>query len=260
MTDNDIKKETEDRLDEFIEPDTKAKFTQTLKNRAAEITSVRNDVYTTKWWQFVVNFLLGGGALACLIASMPTKGVVMTICACLGFALIVGLIVFNYLIHSLTPSSFLQYTYIDRERDKRYTFQILSRTRATYFDGERVVECNRNMAAEQGEPFFAQYRFDFFADMDVSVRITSGNRETYKGDFSCDGKTYKCKIVLVGDKPYYGSVGGCRIKYFDINNTKDKFVVPATLKQAAKTLGIPFPKLPGLHVRDDVACKDYSKQ
>ena len=58
--------------------------------------------------------------------------------------------------------------------------------------------------------------------------------------------------------PLYGSVGGGRIKYFDVNDTKNKFVVPAELKRAVKGFGVEFPKIQGLYVRDDV--KDYTKQ
>ena len=236
----------------------KARFTKSLNDYAARITSVRNDVYTTEWWQFVINFLLGGGALALLIASMLTNGGTMLWTAVGGIVLVVGVLVFNIVMRSFVPTSFLQYTYIDRAKNKTYCFRILSKTRATYYDGETTIESNRDVAAKLPEPILTRYRYDFFADMDPTERVTDGEKEVYKGVFTDNGKTYKCKMVFKNSTPLYGSIGGTRIKYFDVNNTKDKFVVPVELKRAAKLLDVPFPKLPGLYVRDDV--KDYSKQ
>lgn len=236
----------------------KSRFSQSLNDYAARITSVRNDIYTTQWWQFLINFALGGGALGLLLASMFTKGNVMLWTAVGGIVLVVGVIVFNIVMRSFVPTSFLQYTYVDREKNKTYCFRILSKTRATYFDGETTIESNRDVAAKLDAPIFTEYRYDFFADIDPTERITDGEKETYKGVLSDNGKTYKCKMVFKNGVPLYGSIGGTRIKYFDVNKTKDKFVVPVELKRAAKLLNVPFPKVPGLYVRDDV--KDYSKQ
>lgn len=234
------------------------RFSRSLAEYACSITSVRNDVYTTQWWQFLVNFLLGGGALGMLIASMFTDGGVMVGMSVGGIAAVIAVVVFNYVLRSVTPASFLQYTYLDKAKDKRYCFQVLSKKRATFSDGENTIECYRDTAAKLDSPYLAQYRFDFFADMTPTERTTDGMRETYKCYIDGNGKRVKCKIVFVNGKPLYGSVGGARIKYFDVNSTKDKFVVPVTLKRAAKLLDIPFPKLPGLYIRDDV--KDYTKQ
>lgn len=236
----------------------KARFTKSLKDYAARITSVRNDVYTTEWWQFVVNFVLGGGALGLLLASMFTDGSVMLWTAIGGIVLVVGLIVFNIVMRSMVPTSFLQYTYVDREKRKTYRFRILSKTRATYFDGETTIESNRDVAAKLDAPMLTRYRYDFFADIDPTERVSDGEKEIYKGTLTDSGKSYKCKIVFKNGAPLFGTIGGTRIKYFDMNNTKDKFVVPVELKRAAKLLDVPFPKIPGLYIRDDV--KDYSRQ
>ena len=236
----------------------KQRFSASLQAYAEGITSARNDVYTTKWWQFVINFLLGGGALALLIASMLTKGAVMAVCSILGIVLVVAVFVFNYVTRSITPSSFLQYTYLDREKDRRLTYLILSKKRAVFYDGTNAIECNGDSAALLEEAPFELYRFDFFADMEPTERITDDTREKFKGVVEYNGKTYKCSIVFIDGVPRYGSVGGARIKYFDVNNTKEKFVVPINLKRAAKLLKVDFPKIPGLYIKDDV--KDYTKQ
>lgn len=236
----------------------KERFTRTLKEYAQNINSVRNDVYTTKWWQFVVNFLLGGGSLGLLIASMFTTGTAMAVTAILGIVLFVAIIVYNYVLRSITPSSFLQYTYLERGKDKRLRYMILSKKRAAFDDGTHTIECNRDSAAMLESPMFLQYRFDFFADMEPTERITDGSKEDYRGVLTEGGKQYKCRIVFSDGVPLYGYVGGARIKYFDVNNTKEKFVVPVNLKRAAKALKVEFPKIPGLYVKDDV--KDYTKQ
>ncbi|MDE6200839.1 MAG: hypothetical protein K2M47_04325 [Clostridiales bacterium] len=240
------------------EESAKERFTRILNEYAQKITSVRNDVYTTKWWQFVINFLLGGGAIALLVVSMLTKGTAMAMCAISGIALVIGVIVFNYVLRSITPTSFLQYTYFDGGRDKRFRFMVLSKKRAAFDDGTHTIECNRDMAAMMDDPLLTQYRFDFFADMDPTERIYDGRREEFRGVLTEGDKQYKCKIVFVNGVPLYGSIGGARIKYFDVNNTKEKFVVPVTLKRAAKALKVEFPKIPGLYVKDDI--KDYTKQ
>lgn len=242
----------------IAEESAKERFTRTLNEYAQKIKSVRNDVYTTKWWQFVINFILGGGALALLITSMFTKGATMAACAISGIVLAIGLIVFNYVLRSITPTSFLQYTYLDSNRDKAFRFMVLSKKRAAFYDGTHTIECNGDMASMMDDPLYTQYRFDFFADMEPTERISAGSREEYKGVFTEGGKRYKCKIVFFNGVPRYGSVGGARIKYFDVNNTKEKFVVPVALKSAAKALKVEFPKIPGLYVKDDV--KDYTKQ
>lgn len=236
----------------------KERFTATLKDYANRINSVRNDVYTTKWWQFLVNFTLGAGAIALLIASMVTDGVAMAVCAILGIALVISVFVFNYVLRSITPTSFLQYTYLERAKGRRLRYLILSKKRAAFYDGTNTIECNRDSAAMMEAPQFEQYRFDFFADMVPTERISDGKNEKFKGILEHDGKRYKCSIVFADGLPKYGSVGGVRIKYFDVNNTREKFVVPVTLKRAAKALKVDFPKIPGLYVKDDV--KDYTKQ
>lgn len=236
----------------------KERFTASLKAYAENITSARNDVYTTKWWQFVINFLLGGGALGLLIASMFTKDAAMAVCSVLGILLVVAVFVFNYVMRSITPSSFLQYTYIDRDRGKRLRYMILSKKRTLFSDGVNVIECNGDSAAMLEQAPFELYRFDFFADMIPLERISDDTKEKFKGVIEHDGKRYKCAVVFKDGIPLYGSVGGARIKYFDVNNTKEKFVVPINLKRAAKLLKVEFPKTPGLYIKDDV--KDYTKQ
>lgn len=234
------------------------RFSRTLKERASEITSVRNDVYTTQWWQLLLNFFLGGGALAFLLIAMIMKGTMSTVGAIVGVVLIVVLVVYNYTLRVATPTSFLQYTYLDKTTGKRYTYQVLSKTRSAFSDGENVIEVDRGEAVRREELSCARYKFDFFADMNVDVRIGLDDKEIYKGTIEHNGKTYKCKIAFRNSKPLYGSVGGGRIKYFDVNDTKEKFVVPSVLKRAVKACDIDFPKVQGLYVRDDV--KDVTKQ
>lgn len=236
----------------------KDRFKRTLRECADGITSVRTEVYTTLWWQLIINFTLGAGAIAMLIVSMVKSGSVATGCAIGGIVTIVVLVLFNYIQHSIIPASFLQYTYIDKEKNRRVCYQILSKSRAVFGDGEHVIENNRNSAAMLDALPYAQFGYDYFVNMDPYERIGDADRETYKGMLDFGGKRYKCSVVIKGGRPLYGYVGGCRIKFFDINNTKEKFVVPYTLKLAAKQLNVPFPKTPGLFVRDDV--KDLTKQ
>lgn len=247
-----------DTIDEKKEQSesTAERFHRILVERAAAVVCARNDVYTTKWWQLVINFVLGCTAIAFLIMSMVTDGMFKTVSAFSGVGFVIVFIGYNYVVRSVTPASFLQYTH--RTETGYARFMIISKTRAVFSDGEHTIESNRNTAAMLGKPLFPEYCFDFFADMDVEMRIATENTETFKGVCTCNGKQYKCKIVFKADKPIYGVVDGCRIKYFDVNNTKEKFVVPATLKHAAKTLNVFFPKVPGLYIRDDI--KDATKQ
>lgn len=237
----------------------KARFTRALEECADGIVSVRNEIYTTKRWQLAVDVILGAGGIALLILSMiKNKGTVGIVTAVCGVAAVVALILFNYISHSIMPSGILQYTYIDKAKGRRSCYQILSKTRAVFDDGEHIIENNRDAATLRTSPVCPQLSYDFFARMDPTVRIAEGDRETYKGTLSVGEKTYKCSITIKSGRPLYGVVGGCRTRYFDVNNTKEKFVVPFTLKEAARILGIPFPKTPGLYVKDEV--KDLTKQ
>lgn len=232
---------------------TKARFMGSMKEYAQRISSVRNDIYTVKRWQIAINFVLAAGGLAGLVTSMFTKGTAMTVSAVVGIVFVVAVLAFNLGLRAGSPSSILQYTYIDKKADRRYTFQILSKTGAAYSDGTSAIECDKYNASLTDGKRFKMYPFDFFLDMDPTERIADGMKETYRGTITKFGKTVKCKIVFLNGTPIYGSVFGARIKYFDVNNTKQKLVVPSTLKTAAAALKVPFPKVPGVFIRNDDA-------
>ena len=235
---------------------TRERFSRMLMEYADGIKSVRNDVFTTQWWQLALNFFFGLSAVALLVVSMAMSGTVATVGAILGVVLVIILIVYNLAMRAFIPTSFLQYTCFDK--GNRYCLQVLSKTRTSFSDGKNFIEVDRGEAVRLAEVSYGQFRFDFFRDMSVDMRIVTDERETFKGTFEHNGKIYKSRIVFKNGTPLFGSVGGARIKYFDVNNTKDKFVVPADIKRAAKQLNVDFPKLPGLYIRDDI--KDARKQ
>lgn len=232
------------------------RFHNALVGYAEGITAVRNDVFTTTWWQLALNFVLGAGGLALLILSMVLKGEGAVVCAISGVTLVVGLIVYNLALRAFTPMSFLQYTY--KTDSKTYCFRILSKTRSSFSDGVNNIEVDRGDAVMLEKMSYSQYAFDFFKDMDANERIAKDDKEIYKGVYTHDGKAYKCKIVFKNGAPLFGVIGGARIKYFDVNNSKERFVVPVALKRAVLGFKVEFPKVQGLHVRDDV--KDFTKQ
>lgn len=234
------------------------RFHNTLVERVEKISSVRNDVYTTSWLQIGFNFFFGFGAVAMLIVSMAATGTLATVGAIVGVALVVIVLVYNLALRAYMPSSFLQYTC--KSGGKRYCFQVLSKTRSGFSDGEHNIEVDRGEAVMLENISYDVYAFDFFVDMDVDMRIGKVDTETFIGTLEHNGKKYKSKIVFKNGVPLYGAVGGVRIKYFDVNSAKDKFVVPAALKRAVKGFGVPFPKLPGLAVKDEQQIKDARKQ
>lgn len=248
--------ETQNTENQDGAPNTRERFSRMLAEYADGIKTVRNDVFTTKWWQLALNFVLGLGAVALLIVSMVVHGTMGTVGAILGVVLVIVVIVFNMGLRAFVPSSFLQYTCYDK--GVRYCFQVLSKTRTSFSDGTNFIEVDRGEAVRLAETSYNRYRFDFFRDMSVDMRIVEDERETFKGTLEHKGKKYKSRIVFKNGTPLYGSVGGARIKYFDVNVTKDKFVVSSVLKRAVKNFGVNFPKLPGLYVRDDI--KDATKQ
>lgn len=236
-----------------------SRYEKTLVERAAAISSVRNDVFTTKWWQLALNLVLGAGALAAMIVTVVCKGTPATVCAILSVVLIIVVIVYNCALRAVTPMSFLQYAYVDGKSGKTYCYQVLSKTRYAFSDGINHIETDRGQAVALAERSYSLYSYDFFARMRVTDYARSdGEKETFSGTVEHKGATVKCKMVFVRGTPYYGSVGGARVKYFDVNNTKDKFVVPAELKRAVKDMGVAFPKVAGLYVRDDI--KDPTRQ
>lgn len=224
------------------------RFHNTLVECAEGISCVRNDIYTVKYWQLALNFVLGGGALALLIVSLiKDYAVLRTVGIIGGIAFLIALLVYNLVLKSIAPTSYLQYTAISK--DKRYTFQVIGKNRAIYSDGENTVDVDRQVIAFPAELRFPQYSFDFFAHMSVDMRIGKPDRDIYKGTLEINGKTLKCKIVIKNGVPYVGTVGGARIKYFDINDTKEKFVIPADLKYAVEECDLKLPKLSGLYIR-----------
>ncbi|MBD5131053.1 MAG: hypothetical protein HDT28_00425 [Clostridiales bacterium] len=237
---------------------TRERFHNTLVERAEQITSVRNDVYTTSWWQIAFNFFFGFGAVALLIVSMVMEGTTSTVCAIVGVVLVVVVLVANLASRAYMPTSFLQYTC--KANGKRYCFQVLSKTRSGFSDGEHNIEVDRGEAVMLPEMSYSQYRYDFFVDMDVDMRIGKVDTETFVGTIERNGKTYKSKIVFKDGAPLFGTIGGVRIKYFDVNSNKEKFVVPAALRRAVKGFDVVFPKLSGLVVKDEKQMKDARKQ
>lgn len=182
---------------------------------------------------------------------MALDGAAAKVCAAVGVAGAVIVAVYNFARRAVVPSSIMQYTYLSDD-GKRYTLRVLSKKRSGFYDGKY------NLEVERGEGLFLEkmpcerFVFDFFANMDIAVRIVKDGREIFKGRTTVGGKTYPCKIAFDGDRPLYGTVGGGRIKYFDINDTSHKFLIPTELKTAAKSANIFFPKIPGVHVKDDI--------
>lgn len=224
------------------------RFHRTLVEKATAIKTVRNDVFTVKYWQLALNFVLGAGAVVLIILAMTLGGSTATACMISSIVAVAVVLVFNLALRAVAPTSFLQYTVFDD--DKRYCIQILSKNRALFFDGETAVEYDKVEFIKSDDVALPQYKFDFFKDMDVNVRIGKVDREIYKGTYECGGKTYKGKIVFKNGVPFVGVVGGARIKYFDVNSTKEKFFVPERLKQAADAFDVHFPKLPGVSLLD----------
>lgn len=231
-------------------PEQQAEYTATLRRRAAAITSVRNDVYAFKLWQMLVNFALAGIAIAGLIVSMAVdEGALKTAFTVIGVVFAVIFLVVFFSFRTLSPSSFQQFTCIDR--GKTYRYQVFSPKRTAFSDGVNNIEVERGAGTRLRELTGAVFRYDFFIDMKEITRTESDGKETFSGTITHDGKTLKCKITFDGEKPTAGEIDGARIKYFDINNTKQKFIVPTELRAVVKEMGVPFPKIVGLHVRDD---------
>lgn len=223
------------------------RFHEALVEKASAVKCVRNDVFTVKYWQLALNFVLGGGAVALMILSMVFDGAVSMICLAVAAGLAVIVAVYNLLMRARVQMSFLQYT--ARDGDRRYCYRILNKNRSLFTDGENVIEFDRGRFLIDDGLEYPQYRFDFFADMDATVRIGKPDREIYKGTLDCGGKTLRCKIVFKNGAPFYGTVGGARIKYFDVNDTKEKFVVPQELIDAIKAANVAVPKLAGVTVK-----------
>lgn len=226
----------------------KARWHDTLVSIANSITSVHNDIYTTVWWQYFIDVVLGVGALGTLIASMIVHGTPGAICSGVGVAAAVALIVFNFVIKTVAPTSFMQYTYIDK--GKEYCYQVIGQTRCCFSDGVNHIEVDGKAADSLPSRSFLKYKHDFFAYMDVEERIGEAETETYIGTFMCNGKRHKASIVIKGNIPVRGTVDGARMDYYCVNDTSTKFVVPTLLKQKVKETGVNFPKIPGLYVSD----------
>ncbi len=223
------------------------RFQAELRARAERIRCVYNDVFTIKIPQLVAYFILGMCAVALLVVAMIFDGGIRVGAMLGGIAVIIVLVVWYLAMRAAMPMSFMQYTAFDN--GKRYTFCVVGKKRSLFSDGENIVETDRQQYRRLDEMPFLSYRCDFFADMTVDVRIGKAETETFAGTTVVNGKTVKCKIVFRNGEPYIGNVGGVRIKYFDVNSTNEKFVVPQDLRAAVKAFGVPMPKLGGIVVK-----------
>ncbi len=216
-----------------------------VREHAQTLTCAYNDIFTLKMWQLIVNFAIGICALALLIASMISQNELFKVFGSIGgIAAVIAVVIFYFVMRARKPMSYLQYSY--KTKDKTYRFQIIGKNRALYSDGETVVDVNNGEIKRDGELVMPFLRFDFFADMDVDMRIGKAETETFSGTVDVDGTRTKCKIVFKNGAPFKGSVGGMRIKYFDVNDTKEKFGVPDFLRRAMAQCEIAMPKIQGI--------------
>lgn len=225
-----------------------------LKRRALGITTVRNDIFTLNKLQLAINVLLGASAGIGLIASMFLSGTAAVVITIVSIVLALVFVVYFFAIKTIAPTTILQYTCVDR--GKTHLFQVLSKKRSVYFDGHTCIETERGEAKYIAAPYCAHCGCAFFADMHATARTESKGLDVFDGTLEFGGKTYKCSVSFRGEIPVCGTVGGARIKYLNVNNPKEKFIVPTELKHAAADAHIAFPRLPGLHVRDDKSVYD----
>ncbi|MCX4313079.1 MAG: hypothetical protein OSJ83_04340 [Clostridia bacterium] len=221
-----------------------------LQARAAAIRSVRNDVFSTKWWQLALYFVFATVAAVGLLVPMFVHGVAGTVLTVVGVVGILVFFVYYFAMRTMAPTSFQQFTYCDG--DASYRFIVYSKTRSAFSDGKNHIEAERGKGTRLDALIGAKYRYDFFADMTDIARTETPDGEMFVGTADCEGKRVKCKIVFDGETPLYGELDGARIKYFDVNTPKQKFIVPTELRTVVTALGVKFPKLGGLHVRDDM--------
>ena len=236
-----------DETTEQQQPSKRERFQAELKARAEKIRCVNNEVFTIKIWQLVLYLAVGLCACGLLVVGMIFDGWIRLSTTLGGIAAIIAMFVAFMVMRAGTPMSFLQYT--ATEDGKRYTFRVMGKTRAIFSDGETVVESDKQAYRKTDELPNSEFKFDFFADMTVNMRIGKAETETFVGTLNVGGKTVKCKIVFKNGAPVRGNIGGARIKYFDVNSTKEKFVVPQDLRNAAKEFDVAWPKLGGIVIK-----------
>lgn len=221
---------------------TRERLGSELKQKAERIFCVHNDVFTLRIWQLFLNSAIGLTAMVMLVLSMIiTESATQSGLLIGGIVAVIAAFIVYFIFKARLPMSFQQYTVV--EKGRRYIFQIVNKNRSLFSDGERVVEVDRLDVREDGELVCGELCFDFFADMSVDVRIGKYDKEIYKGTVIVDGKRKKAKIVFKNNEPVYGVVDGMRIKYFDVNDKKSRFVVPVELKRAALACNVDWPKL-----------------
>lgn len=224
---------------------------KTLKDRAAALKTVETEVYTVSKVRLLLNFLFGLAAVVLLVVTVikADDAEVMLPCLIVGIVLVAVTLVMYFLMKfGHTPMSYLQYSV--KTNNGAYVFQAITRDRAIFTDGTHTVEYNKLDAIMREGVFFPELRNDFFADMTVTMRIGKAETETFYGTVDVGGKTQKCKIRFKNGALDKGNVGVRRIRYYAVNDTSEGFIVPAALRDAAKTLGVPWPDdIPGLKLK-----------
>lgn len=235
--------ETEnDKVDSEPENPVRERLKKTLSDRAAKLKTVQAEVYTLSRARLIFNFVCGLAAVVLLIVSLVNSSNTDLATPCIIAALVlvaVTLVLYFMSKFGYTPSSYLQYSV--KRGDGEIIFQSISRDRAVFCDGKHTVEYNKLDAVLRDGIFFPELKNDFFVDMRVNMRVGKTDTETFYGTVEVDGKTKKCKIVFRNGVLDKGNVGARRIKYYGFNDTCEDFVVPASLKDAAKTLDVTWP-------------------
>ena len=256
-----MEQETEnDKTESKTENPVRERLQKTLTDRGAALKTVQAEVYTLSRARLIFNFVCGLAAVALLIVSVTNSSDTAVMLPCVIAALVlvaVTLVMYFAAKYGNTPMSYLQYSV--KTKDGEYVFQAISRDRAVFFDGRHAVEYNKLDAILRDGAFFPELKNDFFVGMRVNMRVGKADTETFYGTVDVDGKTKKCKVIFKNGVLDKGSVGSRRIRYYAVNDTSEEFAVPAALKDAAKTLDVPWPDgIPGLRLKkpfDDVGKK-----
>ena len=229
---------------------TRDRLQKTLSDRAGTLKAVQTEVYTVSRVRFIINFILGLAAVALLIVTIVKTDEfnVMLPCLIAAIALVaVTLVMYFVTKFGSTPMSYLQYSV--KTKDGEYVFQAIARDRSVFGDGTHVVEYNKVDAILRDEVYCPELSNDYFSKMTVNMRVGKAETETFYGTLEVDGKTKKCKIVFKNGVPDKGNVGARRIRYYSVNDRSEEFVLPAALKDAVKTLNVPWPDgVPGVRL------------
>lgn len=226
-----------------ISTNNSAVYEEELRQLDESVRLIHTDVYALNMTVVWVNLALGLCAIVLLILSFlpfipsaANQAILISV-----VVLAVALIACNIFIRSKGPASYTHYCARSVDGKKKYRFMNYNKRKKYFSNGENVVESDGVYVRLLDNLPHEEYLHDFFLKLRDVKKVVGEEFTEYSGIFDCKGKTLKAKLRLKNGVMYDANVNGARLKFFDINDEKEKYYVSPALEDAVKAAKVIWP-------------------